>query len=237
MLLKLPSQMVAQLANHPWEMCRRSLKVPAPNNYTLWNRLQNAIERRFVVLTGCQFRGNAAPLVDFYSNVKTDCSGRYLSEILLWDHRRLENCHNYIQWLFPTSERSRYNFFAPVLDSTQSNVFRKSTELKKRVFASFAMMCEFYGYKITESGDVLPAENFSDRTSCWITPRNHNFLRLSRMMKSLHLLGLSKLSISLGDQLVALCDVRSEIGEATGNVWSLILIETRRTLSTRTTVC
>ena len=59
------------------------------------------------------------PLVAFYRDGARDDEGRTLAEILAWDDDRLEEIHDFIQWLFPLPERSGANrtgcpgFFGP----------------------------------------------------------------------------------------------------------------------------
>ena len=55
------------------------------------------------------------PLLRFYGLESGDARGRSLTEIWGWDDERLEQVHDYIQWLFPLREPSAFNPGAPVL--------------------------------------------------------------------------------------------------------------------------
>jgi hypothetical protein len=48
-------------------------------------------------------------IMDFYSGLSPDHRGRHLNEILEWSDDELERVHDYIQWLFPLTERSGFN--------------------------------------------------------------------------------------------------------------------------------
>ena len=50
-------------------------------------------------------------------------------------------------------------------------------------------MLRFYGLEFC-SEKIELAENFAVRSSNWLTPGNHNHLRLTRILRSLRLLGL-----------------------------------------------
>ena len=56
-----------------------------------------------------------AMIVPFYLGDKPDLEGRRIQQIWTWDFVELECVHDYIQWLFPLSEKSRFNSHAPNL--------------------------------------------------------------------------------------------------------------------------
>jgi hypothetical protein len=53
-------------------------------------------------------------IVAFYLNQRPDSQGRMIEDIWLWDSHRLEYTHDYIQWLFPLKQKSRFNPDAPL---------------------------------------------------------------------------------------------------------------------------
>ncbi len=129
------------------------------------------------------------PIVQFYSGQGTDHRGRLLSEIQQWTDDRLESVHDYIQWLFPLEEPSAFNPYAPLIDSETIRAFRSGADLRDGLRTSFHRMLRFYGLKMSD-GKVIPAENFPERAKEWLTPHNHNHLRITRILKSLRTLGL-----------------------------------------------
>ena len=67
-------------------------------------------------------------LLSFYCGESTNPEGRKLENIWIWQRDRLENVHNYIQWLFPLPEPSRFNATAPLLDEKVIQAFLSNKE-------------------------------------------------------------------------------------------------------------
>ncbi|KAI9878499.1 MAG: hypothetical protein M1830_000731 [Pleopsidium flavum] len=134
-------------------------------------------------------------VISFYEhpNGGKDFRGRTLSSILQWHDRDLEYSHNHIQILFPLPEGSPFNWHAPVIDKATFDAFRSRPELRERLRESFVRILSFYGFKLEErDGDlkVLPAPNFSTASKLWVRPVDHNHLRITRIIRSLRVLGL-----------------------------------------------
>jgi Opioid growth factor receptor (OGFr) conserved region len=134
-------------------------------------------------------------ILDFYCG-GCDDEGRTLDEILAWPDAELEAVHDFIQWLFPLPERSGANPDAPILDAATIDAFRQSMELQQRLRQSFLRMMRFYGFDF-DAGSAQTAANFPSRSANWLSPGNHNHLRLTRMLRSLRLLGLTLESSAL----------------------------------------
>jgi hypothetical protein len=130
-------------------------------------------------------------LVLFYLGQEANNRGVGLNEILGWDNGRLESQHDYIQWLFPLRAPSGPNPTAAILDDETIQTFRSRPGLQIQVLRSFRRMLAFYGLQMDEAtGQITRAPNFNARAAVWLTPGNHNFLRITRMIHSLGLLGL-----------------------------------------------
>jgi hypothetical protein len=128
-------------------------------------------------------------LLQFYSGEGTDEQGRTIGDIWGYSHEMLESVHDYIQWLFPLADRSAFNPGAPLLDHETIGRFRRDEILRRNLERSLRVMLEFYGLAIA-GHEILRVPSFSERSRDWLTPGNHNFLRLTRILKSLSLLGL-----------------------------------------------
>ena len=106
-------------------------------------------------------------------------------------HAALEANHDYIQWLFPTWNRSQFAPDAPVLDDEARDAFLHNPELQIRLLESLDLMLDFFG--LENAGNLIrrsPA--FPQRKQTWLSAGNHNHLRLTRIILSLWTLGCQK---------------------------------------------
>lgn len=160
----------------------------------------------------------------FYSELSVDDRGRKINEIWQWNYAKLEYTHDYIQWLFPLIDQSRFNRDAPTLTSEVIQTFRTSKELKRNLLKSLLLMLEFYGLKLVYNSsnqiEIVKNDNYSERKKQWINLRNHNYLRLTRILTSLKLLGLENYSQALFNCLSQMYqEEQSAIGLETYNYW------------------
>jgi hypothetical protein len=142
-------------------------------------------------------------LLDFYRGDGTDSEGRHLSELLGWNDAELEEVHDFIQWIFPLPEPSRYNPGAPLLTRPDIAAFRSDAQLQSQLHKSFERILRFLGLSRAADGSVIEGRNFSERASeIWEYP-NHNWLRITRILRSLCYLGLKTEAQALFRQLEA----------------------------------
>jgi len=118
-------------------------------------------------------------LVLFYRNNYPTDSGYYLSDILKWDNKQWEECHDFIQWVFPLMEPSAYNPFAPLLTNDDINIFKSSRDLQLTVTSVIERAKRFLGF-------------YCDEKPHWFNPGDHNMLRVTRILTFLNLIGRSK---------------------------------------------
>ena len=137
------------------------------------------------------------PLIAFYRDGAQDDAGRTWEQIVLWPDERLEAVHDFIQWLFPLPEPSGANPWAPTLNPASINAFHASQEMRDRLRRSFLRMLRFYGLQWTDGNRVERTAAFADCAENWLWPGNHNHLRLTRILRSLRLLGLEAESAAL----------------------------------------
>jgi hypothetical protein len=129
-------------------------------------------------------------LVDFYRGEATDSEGRFVQDIWSWGDEEWEEIHDFIQWLFPLLEPSRFNADAPLLTQQDMIAFQSDEFLRANVRKSFERTLTFLGLSLRGDGTVVEGTNFSTRTpDVWSFP-NHNFLRITRVLRSLRLPGL-----------------------------------------------
>ncbi|XP_053292541.1 opioid growth factor receptor-like protein 1 [Pleuronectes platessa] len=117
--------------------------------------------------------------------------GIYIEEILSkWrgDYDKLEHNHTYIQWLFPLREQG-LNFYAHELTQDEIKEFQSTREAKRRFLAAYSLMLDFYGVKLLDkSGNVARAPKWQERFQ-HLNESQHNYLRITRILKSLGELG------------------------------------------------
>ena len=137
-------------------------------------------------------------LLDFYRGKGPDIEGRTIQEIWSLNDNDKETIHNYIQWLFPLKTQSAYNKKAPVLNPTLIESMKNDPEIMSNFKRSFITMMNFYGFTYDDATQSLyRAPNFEKRIYEWYTPENHNFLRITRILTSLKIMGLDEEALEL----------------------------------------
>ena len=130
-----------------------------------------------------------AIIVPFYLGEKSDLEGRKIQQMWAWDFEELECAHDYIQWLFPLAEKSHFNPYAPVVDENVIQAFRENPRLQQNLLQSFSIMLNFYGLALSrdEQGNVCveKSKNYLARKHEWLNMLDHNYLRITRILKCL----------------------------------------------------
>ncbi|WP_075535912.1 opioid growth factor receptor-related protein [Candidatus Pelagibacter communis] len=110
-------------------------------------------------------------ILDFLIGEQPDIYNRYLEDIWKMSDEDIESVHNFIQWTFPLNERSGAVPNSPIL-TQQEIIDIKQSEIAKQ--------------NVKKSADWFL--NFLTRNSYWICQSNHNHFRITRAIKSLHLI-------------------------------------------------
>ncbi|AKV98816.1 Opioid growth factor receptor (OGFr) conserved domain containing protein [Marinobacter sp. CP1] len=149
-------------------------------------------------------------LIKFFRGDGTDHAGRTIEDILSLDDFWLEHTHDYLQWLFPIPEPSRYNAQVPVLTGEDKACFRTDKHLRNQQIRALDRMLTFYG--LHRRGDeILPLPDLNMKTHIWLKPAGHNHLRITRIIRSLQ--HCSQPSLALGLQSAVI-----ELGKSVGKV-------------------
>jgi hypothetical protein len=109
----------------------------------------------------------AKPILAFLRGEGPDGRGRRLADVLAFDDERIEHVHDFIQWLFPLEEASRAVPGAPVLTADEAAAIRADPQAQAGLRAALARMDAFYA-----------------RTDDWLTPFDHNHLRITRILSA-----------------------------------------------------
>ena len=110
-------------------------------------------------------------LVDFLNGTGPDHQGRYLRDIWDLDDNAIEQTHDFIQWIFPLTEKSMSVPGAPTLSAEDIEAIRTSEVARGNLKKS----AQWY-------------LGFLQRNEHWIKAYDHNHLRITRAIKSLRLL-------------------------------------------------
>lgn len=128
-------------------------------------------------------------LTEFYlaKNDKTTYPSHisHISNIPYWGDITLEETHDYIQWIFPTNIPSQFNPDAPILTDEDIKVLRANPLFHSRVRGVYGRMMSFFS------------------TVNW-SIRNHNMLRVTRILTSLRLMGFESLSEDMYEFLLVM---------------------------------
>ena len=121
------------------------------------------------------------PVVAFYSGGADD-RGRTLATIADWPDAELEAVHDYIQWMFPTPSPSGVNPSAPLVTERTIGAFAARPELRDALRRSLDRLLAFYGLRREEAAAGatirIDVSRVDRRAREWLSPGNHNHLRL-----------------------------------------------------------
>ena len=110
-------------------------------------------------------------LVNFLNETGPDHQRRYLRDIWDFDDKAIEQTHDFIQWMFPLTEKSMSVPGVPTLSAADVEAIRASEVAR----ANLEKSAQWY-------------LGFLQRNDHWIKSYDHNHLRITRMIKSLRLL-------------------------------------------------
>jgi len=162
-------------------------------------------------------------IIKFYQGEGTDSEGRTLVEVLSFDNGELETNHNYVQWLFPLNHQSAFNPTAPILTHNDIKLFINDSQLREKYLVSLNKMLSFYGITLADDCQEVKmhlSATFSQQKINWVTLGNHNFLRLTRILTSLNILGFPDHAKAMFEILETIyLENTTAIGTVTWNFW------------------
>lgn len=116
----------------------------------------------------------------------------------------LETRHDYIQFMFPSTEVSQFNSVAPVVTEEVMEAFRQEESMRLELLLNLRRIAQFWDFSLSEEPDNISFSlkpEFHSKPSSDVIFRNtskfHNFLRLTRVIKSLYALGLEPYAYAL----------------------------------------
>lgn len=116
-------------------------------------------------------------IVEFYCGKGRDPHGERFSHYVQIGVEEREGRHDYIQWLFPLMEKSRFNLDAPVLTDEDIQILSRDTTARYRLRLATLQMLLFY-----------------HENTHWRVSGDHNHMRITRILKCLCLLDARELA-------------------------------------------
>ncbi len=105
----------------------------------------------------------------------------------------LERCHCYMQWLFPIDETSSQ----PPLTPSDARGIATGMGSSLRYMYSIFMMLRFYGMTIRDMNVPRITVQDHDRFHIFLVSSRHNWRRVSRILRSMALVGLRRVAVAL----------------------------------------
>ena len=144
-------------------------------------------------------------LVNFLTNNEPDFKNRFLNDIWNFSDEDIEYTHDFIQLLFPLNEKS---------SAISNGIYLDSNEAILRIKAN----------KLATENIVKSSKwflSFLARNSHWKRKHDHNYLRITRIIKSLRLLVSDQEANKFYESFMQLVDenLKSKINLTTLTYW------------------
>ena len=155
--------------------------------------------------------------VAFFEGREPDDKKRMITEFPRYSTWHLELSHDYIQRIFPLQEKSRFSN-APLITDAEVEEVKASKVAQENIRAVYRKMLWFW--KIND--ESLHKWGFSAPVRLWNKPNNHNCLRMTRVLKSLNLLGMENEYQDFSERLSYIISLRGKgvhINRETVQIW------------------
>lgn len=130
---------------------------------------------------------STAHAIAFMNRNGYDAAGRSLDDYWNFSLDKWEECHNHIQWAFPSDVASDFNANAPVVDMRKYvdgldyNGHHNQNWLIKHYLLSLGLLttADNVNFQLTEGNPL-------DRIAIWLNPHDHNYRRITRLLNLLY---------------------------------------------------
>lgn len=135
-----------------------------------------------------------------------DGNGRMVADYFNFTEERWEDCHDHMQWAFPTHTKSAYNpraatipldFELSSLTDDELQRCRATISLLLRSYTQ-SLGVEFLINHTLVTFTLLPRIQYP----AWASSRDHNVLRMTRVLECLGIFGMTNIQTALHDFLV-----------------------------------
>lgn len=154
----------------------------------------------------------------FFSSKVPDYKGRYIKDLRSTTNFWLENDPSVIEWLFPIDFSSAPQRHSPVITKEDIAFFSENYLLQAIHRKSLDRFLNYYG--LTRLDNVLaPNENLNPFMNTWLKSENINHKKITRMIRSLKLLGQAELSNSLSNEFIRIANRYGEVNDLALSDW------------------
>ena len=143
-------------------------------------------------------------IIEFYEG-NPNKNGDLLEDIWNFNKIQLEGIHSYVQYLFPITEPSYFNRASPKLTDEDISEFKSNYYLKIKLCTSFIKMLRFWGFDVIlddEKVTITRSKDFDVNSAKWLAPKDHNHLRMTRVLHCMNTLGLPECAEAFYDALM-----------------------------------
>lgn len=127
------------------------------------------------------------PIVNFLRGIGPDFLGRKYHQLVGRDDEQMERCHDQIQWMFPLHESSKFAMVCPIVNEEIVQDAIRYREVNDNLRLATERMTSFLG--IGKFHDV-------EKQQGWLNDKNHNLLRVTRIIRCLRLFELEAIALS-----------------------------------------
>jgi len=132
-------------------------------------------------------------IIDFLEGNGKDYRGRTFHSMIESDDKELEICNDKIQFMFPLHEESNFASVYPIVTKELIEKVKDNKIIKDNLILASKRMLSFYGI------DKKPFNIY--KVSLWSDVRNHNLLRITRIIRSLRLFGLEETALDFYERV------------------------------------
>lgn len=155
-------------------------------------------------------------VINFFLGMALDSKKRSINDILAFNDQQIENTHDFIQYIFPTIERSNYNPNAPLISKNLKQLFSENELVQENFCKTCQLFLHFCGFMCAKSTELF-APNFGES---FLSRPGHNLLRITRVLNSLNQIGKESCSHEIFLQIEKFNNTYpNEIPKETYRIW------------------
>jgi len=165
-------------------------------------------------------------ITNFLMGEGNDNQGRNLNTVLGFDDSKWDECHDFIQWLFPLPVESKFAEFSPVLTHLDVETCNEQVMIQVGMLFAVKRFMQFLGFETAvkrHKEDRIRfnrSNKFDQQAKYWLKARDHNHLRISRMLQSLVLFEQENVALEIFKALsLVKCDFPDCITDETMVYW------------------